>query len=404
MTVTLESLSDSRNTLARLCLLAVRAADKTWKGVDPLRVRESWNRTNVDFITLFAALQTRAASDAMDASTLMLAEQDDYVRPDGIANPKAFGTGFAPSGIDLESYFSIPVTRTLQAIKSGVGESDAMQIGRATLRQMSTQALEDTSVSAMGVSITQRAGVGYVRVESPDCCPRCAILAGKYFRHSQNFLRHPKCHGTTIPCKGRDKAEKQGWITDPMDRFNRMSEAEQDRVFGHADAQAIRDGADIYQVVNAHRGMRPVGRGNISMTTSEGTSRYGWSRMIRKYEYGQKQRRRLTPEGIYSFNLPREQTIELLKREGYILPDKWRERVPELRRSQWLHNNDYRQGRHEELTAAQKRLLNARLRYEAALDGRNSYQSGKPVTPDVLAKAENSYRRWLASNGEIYTE
>lgn len=380
------------------------AADRTWKGVDPRLVRDSWNRTNADFLTLFAILQTRAASSAMDASTLMLAEQDDYVHPDGIANPMAFGAGFAPSGIDLESYFSIPVTRTLQAIKSGVGESDAMQIGRATLRQMSTQALEDTSVSAMGVSITQRAGVGYVRVESPDCCPRCAILAGKYFRHSQNFLRHPKCHGTTIPCKGRDKAEKQGWITDPMDRFNRMSEAEQDRVFGYADAQAIRDGADIYQVVNAHRGMRPVGRGNISMTTSEGTSRYGWSRMIRKYEYGQKQRRRLTPEGIYSFNLPREQTIELLKREGYILPDKWRERVPELRRSQWLHNNEWRQGHHEELTAAQKRLLNARLRYEAALDGRNPYQSGKPVTPDVLAKAENSYRRWLASNGEIYTE
>ena len=372
--------------------------------MDPLRVRDSWNRTNADFLTLFATLQTRAASDAMDSSTLMLAEQGDYVRPDGIANPLAFGTGFAPSGIDLESYFDIPVTRTLSAIKSGMGESDAMTAGRATLRQMAMQAIEDTSISAMGVSITQRAGVGYVRVESPDCCPRCAILAGKYFRHSQNFLRHPKCHGTTIPCKGRDKAEKQGWITDPMDRFNRMSEAEQDELFGHADAQAIRDGADIYQVVNAHRGMRPVGRGNISMTTSEGTSRYGWSRMIRKYEYGQKQRRRLTPEGIYSFNLPREQTIELLKREGYILPDKWRERVPELRRSQWLHNNDYRQGRHEELTAAQKRLLNARLRYEAALDGRNPYQSGKPVTPDVLAKAENSYRRWLSSNGEKYTE
>ena len=373
--------------------------------MDPLRVRDSWNRTNVDFITLFAALQTRAASDAMDSSTLMLAEQGDYVRPDGgIANPLAFGAGFAPSGIDLESYFDIPVTHTLSAIKSGLDPIDAMRSGRRTLRQMAMQAIEDTSISAMGVSITQRSGVGYVRVESPDCCPRCAILAGKYFRHSQNFLRHPKCHGTTIPCKGRDKAEKQGWITDPMDRFSRMSEAEQDRVFGHSDAQAIRDGADIYQVVNAHRGMRPVGRGNISMTTSEGTSRYGWSRMIRKYEYGQKQRRRLTPEGIYSFNLPREQTIELLKREGYILPDKWRERVPELRRSQWLHNNDYRQGRHEELTAAQKRLLNARLRYEAALDGRNPYQSGKPVTPDVLAKAENSYRRWLSSNGEKYTE
>ena len=236
----------------------MKAADKTWKGVDPRRVRDSWNRTHADFLTLFATLQTRAASDAMDSSTLMLAEQGDYVRPDGIANPLAFGTGFAPSGIDLESYFDIPVTRTLSAIKSGMGESDAMMAGRATLRQMAMQAIEDTSISAMGVSITQRSGVGHVRVESPDCCPRCAILAGKYFRHNNDFLRHPKCHGRTIPCKGKDKAEKQGWITSPMDRFNGMSEEEQDKVFGHADAQAIRDGADIYQVVNAHRCMRPI--------------------------------------------------------------------------------------------------------------------------------------------------
>lgn len=382
----------------------MRAADKTWKGVDPRRVRDSWRQSNTDFLALFATLQARAAADAMDASTLMLAEQGDYVQPDGIANPLAYGAGYAPSGIDLDSYFDIPVTHTLTAIKSGLDLSDALQAGRRTLRQMAMQALEDTSVSAMGVSITQRAGVGYVRVESPDCCPRCAILAGKYYRHNQGFLRHPKCHGRNIPCKGKDKAAKQGWITNPMDRFNAMGEEEQDRIFGHAYAQAIRDGADIYQVVNAHRGMRPVGRGRISMTTSEGTSRYGWSRMIRQYQYGQQQHRRLTPEGIYSFNLPREQTIELLKREGYILPDNWRGRVPDLRRSQWLHNNEWRQGRHEELTAAQKRLENARLRYEAALDGRNPYQPGVPVAPDVLAKAENSYRRWLASNGEVHTK
>ena len=44
MTVTMDSLSDSRHTLARLCLLAVKAADKTWKGVDPRRVRDSWGK------------------------------------------------------------------------------------------------------------------------------------------------------------------------------------------------------------------------------------------------------------------------------------------------------------------------------------------------------------------------
>ena len=404
MAVESQVLAYSQKRLATLELAADRAARRTWNRVDANNIQASWKSISRDFLTLFSTIQTKSAETAIDASGMMLAEQGDYVRPDGIANPLAFGTGFAPSGIDLESYFDIPVTRTLSAIKSGMGESDAMMAGRATLRQMAMQAIEDTSISAMGVSITQRSGVGYVRVESPDCCPRCAILAGKYFRHNNDFLRHPKCHGRTIPCKGREKAEKQGWITSPMDRFNGMSEDEQDKVFGHADAQAIRDGADIYQVVNAHRGMRPIGRGNIRMTTSEGTSRYGWSRMIRKYEYGQRQRRRLTPEGIYSFNLPREQTIELLKREGYILPDKWREQVPELRRSQWLHDNGYRQGRHEDLTEAQKRLLNARLRYEAALDGHNPYQPGSPVTPDVLAKAENSYRRWLSSNGEKYIQ
>ena len=170
----------------------MRAADKTWKGVDPRRVRDSWHQSNADFLMLFAALQARAASDAMDASTLMLAEQGDYITPDGIANPNAYSAGYAPSGIDLDSYFDIPATHTLTAIKNGMDTYDAMQAGRRTLRQMAMQALEDTSVSAMGVSITQRAGVGYVRVESPDCCPRCAILAGKYYRHNQGFLRHPK--------------------------------------------------------------------------------------------------------------------------------------------------------------------------------------------------------------------
>ena len=269
---------------------------------------------------------------------------------------------------------------------------------------MAMQAIEDTSISAMGVSITQRAGVGYVRVESPDCCPRCAILAGKYFRHNNDFLRHPKCHGRTIPCKGKEKAEKQGWITSPMDRFNNMSEEEQDKVFGHADAQAIRDGADIYQssTPTAACANRTRQRPHDHVRS---TGRYGWSRMIRKYQYGQQQHRRLTPEGIYSFNLPREQTIELLKREGYILPDNWRTQVPALRRQQWLHNNEWRQGRHEEQTAAQKRLQNARLRYEAAPrrpPTRTSRIRRSRLT--VLARAENSYRRWLASNGEVYTK
>ena len=370
-------------------------------------MRDSWHLANNDFLTLFAVLQSRAAQDAMDSTVTMLAEQNDYVTPSGgLASPGAFGLGYAPSGISLESYFDIPATRTLTAIKRGAGEDDAMRIGLMSLERLASLALEDTSRSASGVSIAQRVGVGYVRVEDPTCCARCVILAGKYFRYNQGFLRHPHCHGRHVPVKGKAKAERQGWIADPMQAFEAMSREHQDKVFGPSSAQAIRDGADIWQVVNAQRGVQRLGavkRGTVFMTTTEGTSRYGWSNMIRRFEYGQKQKRRLTPEGIYALARSREEVVSLLQREGYIIAPDWRERVPELRRSLWLHDNTYRQGRHETMTAAQKRLEDARLRYLAALEGRNPYGSG-PATPQIMAAAENSFRRWLASDGEIFTK
>ena len=184
----------------------------------------------------------------------MLAEQGDYVRPDGgIANPLAFGAGFAPSGIDLESYFDIPVTHTLSAIKSGLDPIDAMRSGRRTLRQMAMQAIEDTSISAMGVSITQRSGVGYVRVESPDCCPRCAILAGKYFRHNNDFLRHPKCHGRTIPnAKARTRPRNKAGSLIRWNRFNRHERGGAGRALRNTPARRPSETAPTYTRSSTH--------------------------------------------------------------------------------------------------------------------------------------------------------
>ena len=62
------------------------------------------------------------------------------------------------------------------------------------------------------------------------------------------------------------------------------------------------------------------------------------------------------------------------------------------------------EGTHEELTPHRNAWRTRDSDTRAALDGRNPYQPGAPVTPDVLAKAENSYRRWLASNGEVHTK
>src|SRR5690606_30758410 len=73
--------------------------------------------------------------------------------------------------------------------------------------------------------------------------------------------------------------------TSPRRIFESMDEAEQDRVFGKAGAQAIRDGADIARVVNARRGMYTAGGLRL---TREATTRRGIGRPVR-----------LMPEEIY---------------------------------------------------------------------------------------------------------
>lgn len=389
-------------------MTALRAARKAWRKVDESDIEASWTMASRDFVTLMGALQAKTAELAVDYTVTALAEQGDYVEPHGFVNTGRFGDGYAPSGIRLDDYFHAPVLDALHAIKQGASPMTALQIGMRHLGTLTVLLVDDTERSAAGVSIAQRDDVGYVRVEAADCCDRCLILAGRWYRYNEGFLRHPHCHGRHLPVKGRDKAMREGWMTDPMKGFESLGREEQDRRFGKANAQAIRDGADIFQVVNSRRGIQQLGqrkgrrKGTVYMTTTEGTSRYGWSSMIAEQQ-GRKQKRRLTPEGIYSLARNRDETIRLLEREGYIIASDWREKVPEIRRSMWLHDNTYRQGRTVTQTAAQTRLEQARLRYEAALDGRNPFDSRQPVTPDLLASLEKSFRRWLATGGEIYT-
>lgn len=338
---------------------------------------------------------------------MMLAEQHEYVRPLAIPDTAALA-GTTAQGQPLREALQAPATATLHAIKTGTPPLEAMQTGRTLLTLITALAVNDVARQAAQLDIATRPGVSWVRVEAPNCCDRCMILAGKIFRWNEGFLRHPHCHGRHVPVTSRDKAKELGYVTDPMDGFRDLTREQQDRIFGRHSAQAIRDGADIYQVVNAKRGMTEIGRsqrarGYFSMTTTEGTTRYGWSNMIAGQQ-GRTQKRRLTVDAIYTLSRSREQAVELLKREGYILPDHWREDVPDIRRSLWLHNNDWRQGRHETMTTAQKRVQNARLRYEAALAGRNPYLSNAPVTPEILAQTERQYRHWLSREGQIYTQ
>ena len=102
---------------------------------------------------------------------------------------------------------------------------------------------------------------------------------------------------------------------------------------------------------------------------------------------------RLTPEGIYQMGLSRAETLNVLKRYGYVLPGG--------QNPDGVLGGALRANYGHTMTAAQKRVQQARLNWEAVQQGRHP-QSGRTLTPSEAARYEDAYRKTLARRGEIY--
>lgn len=357
-----------------------------------------------------AGLNTHLRSAALEgsvSSAFALADQGVWVAPDHFVDIDEF-LGFSSSGARLNQTLSRPVSHTKQLIAAGVPVQEALRRGGALLQGIISTQVTDVARQAAQVDIVTRVGTGYTRMVGPGACSRCTILAGKFFRWNQGFLRHPRCNCVHVAttAKSTAAAKAEGLIDDPYEAFNMLTEAEQDRIYGAANAAAIRDGSDIYQVVNARR--RSTG-----ITTAEGTSRRGYSSNLKD--------KRLTPEGIYSQGLSRDKTLQLLRENNYVLPGGqvpggWirgdREGYGALgaggRRvgARTAVDNARRTGvrvpgTRATMTEAERRLFDSRTRYERVLAGENPY--GKtPLTPQLAANAEAEFKRWLATGGQIF--
>lgn len=151
--------------------------------------------------------------------------------------------------------------------------------------------VSDAGRSAQGVAQATRPAVtAHVRYLNPPSCARCAILAGRIYRWSEGFQRHPRCDCQMIPSTQR---AAQGLVGDPMEAFRKR------QIVGlsEADTVAIGEGADIAQVVNIRRKSAGLVRGSSVLTRGG----------------------RLTPEGIYSRASGRDEALDLLRQNGYIL-------------------------------------------------------------------------------------
>ena len=294
---------------ARVTLLTLAAARRAWQKLGSGDWDVAWRTVGPQLTALMVASQVAVGRLAEVYVSDLVDEVDIPPRVVGRMSPIGLA-GTASDGRPLDSMFFQAVTGARMAGAAGsLTTPQALGFGQKLLDRMVTTQIADASRDAISVaSITRPAVQGMIRVANPPCCDRCAILAGQWYRWSQGFDRHPGDDCTMIPGTRADSARMYG--DDPRINTGRLLADGQVTGLSEADAKAIADGADPYQVINAKRGMTIAGD---LKTTTEGTTRRGW--------YGRaagKGRTRLRPQAIYDLATDRDDALRMLRQFAYI--------------------------------------------------------------------------------------
>lgn len=273
-------------------------------------------------------LATYQLASAMNGAAAMAAEAGR----DTLSVPAAFA-GTTQLGWPIET----PIETILDRLRREAEE----EVQRLTEVMFASLDLfvqaEIIAAGADAASVEIAAGnewTNYVRVLDLPSCDRCVILAGRIYRDLDGFARHPRCDCQHWPVESWAEAEAAGLVTDPMVAFERgqiggfVTLKDGSTRFkpslSEADTRAIRDGADIQEVVNARRGggRRPQGMTNaitadlfgrtVKATTEGTTARATWRRKNPRLPI------RLRPESIYEHARDREDALRLLRLYGYL--------------------------------------------------------------------------------------
>lgn len=325
---------------ARLALSARAEGRRLWARVEPRHIEESWLMSLMRMFVALSTAQLTAARQAEQYAAAVLEQQGyrDAAAGRVVAESMA---GIASDGRPLESLLMGPVFAAKAAIGKGATIDRALAVGQIRLDQIARTQVSDAGRVADGIAVATRDRVSWTRMVVGVSCPRCIILAGRVYRYSQGFERHENCNCVHIPT-----VEDTGddFTTDPRRAFD------EGRVVGlsKADTDAIRDGADLSQVVNAHKGMYVAGGRKL---TRSGITRRGiaGARLItgdpnafvaprgdagtqvvsthtRRTKAGDRTVRirgasavRMRPEQIYREASSREEAVKLLRLHGYIV-------------------------------------------------------------------------------------
>lgn len=233
-------------------------AQQAITGTTAKAVSRLWSRMGTDFDVSWSTIapqmrevvetgRAAAVAVAVPYTASVLAETGQVAEPIGPLAPAAF-LASAPDGRPIGSMLEQSVVKAKVAVGSGMTPDRALFAAGQWLTMATLTTLADTRRMVYQADIIQRPTLtGFTRMLNPPSCKDCAILAGKWFRWNTGFERHPNCDCIHIPAAENIAGDLR---TDPNALFDSMTPAEQEKTFGRSEARALREGADIYKVVN----------------------------------------------------------------------------------------------------------------------------------------------------------
>lgn len=369
----------------------------------------SWQAIAPAAFQVVTAGQFQAAQSGLAYTPAVLAEQGIDAPAVATVNPQKF-MGGTDDGRPLESLMHGAVYESKSQVAAGASVAQALRVGGEWLTDAVMDAVRDANRQAVSADMTTRPRVGgWVRMLNPPSCKFCVVLAGKFFRWNEGFQSHPDCDCRHIPTSEGIAGDL---TLDPYAYFNSLSEKEQNRLFGKNDAQAVRDGGDIYRVVN----IRSRGLADDVMKNTAGHNR-GWQ--ARRWDTPSK----MTVDDIYRAATDRADAIRLLEENGFITgeqvaggnlignkPSPYGDlaagsmgRGGTRKGATLAYRNAIASGVRDPLepatqTAAERRLHEAYLMKQATNQGRNPFAGNStrnPLTSDVRDLVDRRYEREL---------
>lgn len=243
--------------------------------------RKASSRGAAAVASVVAAHQVAQAVRSQAAVAEMLSEQAIDQAAEALLNSLAFATS-------VDTFLRMADAATSRAADVEAVEPSLTLTPEIRLDRLVASLVQDAGRAAEGVAVATRPRVYWTRFVNPPCCSRCAILAGRRYRWSDGFQRHPGCD-----CSMVATGEQSPYVLSP----DELVATGQVSGLSKADRQALTDGANLSQVVNVRK--KSVGL----MTGGQSLARVG----------------RPTPAGIYAIaDGDRGRALELLGQYGYI--------------------------------------------------------------------------------------